>query len=308
MRFRSAIFLSLLLLMLPSTATALISFTGGSFQTSVDVTMPGCQDDAGDVLVSPVSVVCSAGGYSGVASAATGFSGQFDGGEVTASGEAEATSAGPPGTTRSSALSINTASADWTLTAPTHYSLMIESQGGAFVNFSGTGVPFPPPASGVLTGTDYGLAVSVNMSAVANDLGGPTTVVATPQSITAHLTLAEVGSPTLIMGTVLAGGAAMPGLLIEALDGLVVVATTRTASDGSYLLDGIGTSVTLRLSDPGGNFATESSPLLFPPATYNADLTAIASVPALGGALLVGLALTLTLLGSRSAARRTSAR
>lgn len=303
MRFLAILFP---LLTLSPVAMAQIVFQGGSFQTSVSATIPGCTDNAGAVGVSPASAFCSAGGYSAVASGAAGFSTHAQGGEVTASADAAATSTGGPPLQQSNAISTNNAGANWTLSVPTHYSLVTETSGGAFVNFSGAGVPFPPPASGVLTGSAYGLAISTNANAIANDSNGAEIVTAIPQTGTASVTFAEVDSPTLIMGTVLAGGVPMANLVVEALDGVVVVATTRTGNDSTYLLDGIGVSVTLRLSDPSGQFAEETSPLLTPPATYDADLEVNTKVPVLGGPVLVGLALVLALVGARVAAHRRS--
>lgn len=296
-------------LLLAPAALAQITFDGGSFQTEVSAGTPGCLDDGIDgVGVSPGTASCTTGGYSAVASATAGFSSQANGGEVTAAGEAEAATTGGPPLESSTAISTSTAGAAWILGAPAHYSLVIESAGGAFTNFSGMGVPFPAPPSGIVTGTNYSLNVSVNMTAAANDLSGAEIVVATPQTVTASVTFAPVGSPTLIMGTVLAGGSAMPNLLIEALDGPVVVATTQTANDGSYLLDGLPASVNIRSSDPSGAFVTETSSLLFPPATYNTDLAPITTIPALRGPFLLGLALMLALTAVRVSSRRAIVR
>jgi hypothetical protein len=292
---RSPVLFALLLIAAPG-ATAQILFQSGSFQTSVGANTPGCSDPGGDVGVSPATASCVTGGYAAVASGAAGFSTHPSGGQVTVSGEAAATSVGPPSQDQSSAHSTNNAGANWKLSVPTHYSLVTEISGGAFVNFSGPGVAFPPPPSGILTGVDYGLNASVAMSATARDSNGAETVTAVPQAATITVTFAEANSPTLIMGTVLAGGSPMPNLLIEALDGLAVVATTRTGSDSSYLLDGLPASVTLRISDPASIFASETSSLLFPPATFDADLEMNPSVPILRDPLLAGLALLLALI------------
>jgi len=297
-----------LLLLVPA-ATAQIIFQGGAFQTNVSANTPGCSDFGGDVGLSPASATCTTGGYSAVSSATAGFSTHPKGGATTASAEAAATSIGPPAQDQSSATSTNNASAGWKISVTTHYSLVTETSGGAFVNFSGPGISFPAPASGILTGTGigdgYSLNVSVTASAFALDSGGAQTVTGVPQHVIASVTFAEVGSSTLIMGTVLAGGVAMPNLFVEALDGLVVVATTQTANDGSYLLDGLPTSVTLRISDPNSLFVTETSPLLFPPTTYNADLAPISAVPALGASMLLLLTLLLTLIATRNRSHRT---
>jgi hypothetical protein len=294
---RSLVLFALLLVAAPS-ATAQILFQGGSFQTSVAANTPGCSDDlGGGVGVSPATASCVTGGYAAVANGAAGFSTHPNGGEVTASGEATATSVGPPSQGQSSANSTNNAGANWKLSVPTHYSLVTDISGGAFVNFSGPGVAFPPPPSGILTGVDYGLNASVAVSATARDSNGAETVTAVPQAGAIVVTFAEVNSPTLIMGTVLAGGSPMPSLLIEALEGPVVVATTRTGNDSSYLLDDLPASVTLRISDPTNVFASETSSLLFPPTTFDADLEMNPSVPVLSDALLSGLALLLALMG-----------
>jgi hypothetical protein len=76
-----------------------------------------------------------------------------------------------------------------------------------------------------------------------------------------------------------------------------VVATTRTGNDSSYLLDDLPASVTLRISDPANVFASETSSLLFPPTTFDADLEMNPSVPVLSDAVLSGLALLLALMG-----------
>ena len=111
-----------------------------------------------------------------------------------------------------------------------------------------------------------------------------------------QLTFARNASISLIMGTALAGGVGRSGLIVEALDP-APLATTSTGDDGSYLLPDITGPVTIRVSDPEGNFVTAESAPVSPPATVDFDLAPVVQLPALGGPLAVLLCLMLGVAG-----------
>jgi hypothetical protein len=118
-----------------------------------------------------------------------------------------------------------------------------------------------------------------------------------------------VGDPALIQGTVSAFGSGLPGIVVEALDaGQQVVTQTSTGLDGSYLLGGLPGPVAVRVTDPGGSWASQTSGTVTPPATVDFDLTPASALPALGGEALVALCGTLGWLAAgvlRSRARHS---
>ena len=157
------------------------------------------------------------------------------------------------------------------------------------------------PPSGVATASDfYTLRADAFSNALAMDSNGAETVTDGPKSASAQVTFAEVGSSTLIRGTVTSGGVGQRAFLIEALQNGLVIAIATTGDDGTYLLAGLPGTVTIRVSDPEGDLATEFSAPLAPPSTFDAELGAL--VPALPTALVCVLA-TAVLLAARRALR-----
>lgn len=113
------------------------------------------------------------------------------------------------------------------MASDTLYSLSTTISGGASASFSdGSSPPLPP--SGTLRPDIYELCASASALAQAQDVNGVEIVTAGPREASAWITFAPVGSPTLIRGTVLAGGAGMAGLLVEARDGGIVIASALT--------------------------------------------------------------------------------
>jgi hypothetical protein len=154
------------------------------------------------------------------------------------------------------------------------------------------------PASGTLPADIYSLIVSGNAFAVARDINGPETITAIPVTGEGSVRFALVGSMTLVMGVVLADGVGVSGLFVEALDAdALVISSTSTGDDGSYLLPELVGVVTVRASDPAGGFVAQQSESLSPPATQNFDLAPTPAAPALSVfaiALLCGVMLGLT--------------
>lgn len=280
--------LLLVSLLIAPAAFAQITPLGGSVNASVNVSAQGCSQGDGGVGSTQASAACSINGYAAAAGSTATVTVHSFGGVVSGSAEGGATVPGLGSSGQSNAVATGNVAHTWQLGANTHYTLMTETSGGGAVDF-GSGLP----PSGILSPGFYGLLVNTHISLVALDWMGPETVIAVPESAMGRVTFAEVGSPTLILGQVLAGGAAQPGLLVEALDGGVVVASALTANDGAYLLPDLGPSVMLRISDPQGVFATQFSPLLAPPMTFDADLGATVPIPpAAVGLLLLSLGLT----------------
>ena len=275
-------------LFLAPAAFAQITPVGGTVNAFAHVVIPGCDLTDGGVGSTEASTACSLSGYAAAADSTSTLTVHSFGGIVTGSAAGGATVPGLGTSGQSNANGSSSAVHTWQLGGDTHYTLQTEISGGGVVNF---GSSLPP--SGILSAGFYGLAVSASIAVVAFDSMGPETVNAVPESVMGRVTFAEFGSPTLIKGQVLAGGAAQPGLLIEALDGAVIVATAFTANDGAYLLPDLGPSVRLRISDPQGIFATQFSPPVAPPATFDADLGAAVPIPPpVVGFVLVALGLT----------------
>jgi hypothetical protein len=290
--------LLLSILLIPASADAQVTPQGGSFQTTASANAPGCSDNDGGLGISPAAAACVDGqGYAASAGSSAGFAQDAQGGSATVSAEASATVIGSAAHQQSTGNASGIVGMSWLVGSDVHYSLSSDVSGGGFAQLSDNMGILPP--SGVLAaGNSYGFNAGASAFANAKDVNGAETVIATPSDATAVVTFAVVGSLTLVMGTATAGGGGMAGLLVEALDGSqVVVATTLTGDDGSYLLPSIGTTVTLRISDPGARFATAVSPPLSAPATFDTDLAPIPNVPALSGAW--ELVLVVALLAAR---------
>jgi hypothetical protein len=196
---------------------------------------------------------------------------------LSASAQAGATAPGDFPINSSNANAFASSFAGWEVSGTVLYSVSVT--GSAPVTIQGNlGVNLPP--SGTLVASDS-LTVSLNPNAfaLARD-SGPLTA-AESESGDVEVTFALVAATDLIMGTVLGDGSPTAGLRVEALVVGIPVASAQTASDGSYLLPGLPGPVVLRLSDPSGNFVTELSPELTPPATYDADLAPTPAVPGL---------------------------
>lgn len=287
----------ILFLVSASPAAAQVIEQGSSLLTTANAIMPGCTDTDGGAGATEATASCSAMGYSGASSAVTTASSSTSGGEISAFGEASAGSIGPPATQSASANATSQATITWQMLSDTHYSMSLATSGGATAQLDAGGGALP--ASGVATPGFYTLSANASAFAQALDADGVVTVTVGPRSASARVRFAAVGSPTLILGTVSAGGIGAPGLLVEALDGAAVVASTLTGDDGSYLLPDLPGPVAIRASDPAGEFATQVSSPQTPPATFDADLApAVPALPgafpaALGLALLAGAALRL---------------
>ncbi len=265
----------LALFLCPALTAAQVTELGDSLLASASATMPGCTDTDGGADATEAAAACSTMvGYAAAGSARASFTSSTSGGTVDAFAQASAASIGPPATQTATGAGDGQAVVSWTMGSDTLYSLSTTISGGASASFS-DGMSGPLPPSGTLPPDIYELRASASALAQAQDLNGAESVTAGPREASARVTFAPVGSPTLIRGTVLAGGVGTPGLLVEALDGGTVVASTLTGDDGSYLLDGISGPVRLRISDPEGGFASLLSDPLSPPATLNADLEPI---------------------------------
>lgn len=290
----------LVLLILPIPVSAQVVLQGGSFQTSssANTTASGgatCSDPQGGVNVPMAASSCAdADGNTAAGSAQAIVFVDTQGADfsLTTSGGGAVT-VGAPGPLTAQANGGGSANAvrNWFMTNDTLYSMAVATgadfaghaaAASVFVGFSGGSA-----ASGLLSSGSY--ALNANVSATAGGIETGLLTGAASASADVRLTFAEAASPTLVRGTVLAEGVGLPGLLVEAFDGATLIDSALTGDDGSYLLPGVTTSVTLRVSDPEGAFATIESGLLAPPATFDTDLSQASAVPALAPAPL-GLA------------------
>jgi hypothetical protein len=281
---------------LASTAAGQVTLSSSTFQTGSTANTPTCSDPGtGGPSISMGTASCGGPiGYTSASSASADFTATATGGLLAASTQAAA--AAPGGSPVQSSLSTAsaTSSGSWSVMASVHYSVAATGDQNATIQGNG-GVDLAP--SGILPASES-LTVSLNPNVFAQARDNGPLTAASASTGEAEVTFAPVAANDLIMGTILAGGSPMAGLLVEALVSGSPIAATQTASDGSYLLSGIGVPVTLRLSDPGGAFATEFSPLLTPPVTYNADLAPVPAVPGLTRVGLMVLLCGLVSLGS----------
>jgi hypothetical protein len=277
-----------------SAQVALDSFT---IQTAVSANTPSCSDPGSGGVGVPMGTASCAGplGYTSSAGASASFVSNPMGATMSVSSFAAANVPGMVPVDDSNGNASGGVLGNWTANVDAHYS--VSTTGDATTNLSGT-AGGNLPASGTLAMNDV-FSVSINSSVFAFARDNGSLAAADASSGEAEVTFAPVGANDLIMGTILAGGSPMAGLRVEALDGGNPIASVSTASDGSYLLTGITVSVTLRISDPGGDFMTELSPLQNPPATYDADLEPNAAVPGLAGIASAILLVELCVLGFR---------
>jgi hypothetical protein len=261
----------ILLFILPDLAAAQVVEIGTSLLTSASASTPGgCSMMDGGAGFTEATASCAAMGYLGDGSAASSLFSSPAGGSVSVFAVAAATSTGSPSNLTASGQGDSHALVTWQLFSSYHYSLSTSLLDSATASLSGTSGALP--ASGVLTPDFYTLRADGTAFALAQDQNGAETITQGPLAASASVTFAAVGSSTLIRGSVLACGVPVQGLLIEALSGESVVASTVTGDDGSYLLPGLPGAVTLRISDPNGVYATEISASLTPPLTFDADL------------------------------------
>ncbi len=243
----------------------------GSRVATANATTPGCSESDGGADATAAAAACDAQGYTAAASAQASFGSSSSGGTVSAFAQGVATSTGSSSNFTATGAGSGQAVVSWSMLSDTHYSLSVTQADGGTASFS-DGMSGPLPSSGILPADIYQLRAGADALAQARDINGPETVTAGPAQASARVRFAVVGSTTLILGTVLAGGTGAPGLLVEALVGGSVVDSTLTGDDGSYLLPDLPGTVTLRISDPAGGFAPLISAPLSPPATFNADL------------------------------------
>jgi hypothetical protein len=282
----------ILLIASPGLATAQAVELGTSILTTANASVlpGGCSVMDGGGGSTEATASCAAMGSTAAGSAQSSLSSSTSGGSATAFAQASATSSGGPSNLTATGQGGSSALVTWEMLSNTHYSLRTTTSGTGVARLEGPG-PLPP--SGILSPGFYTLRAQGTALAQAQDSNGAETVTAGPHTGTADVTFASVGSLTLILGTVTSGGSGAPGLLVEAIDGGAVVASTSTGDDGSYLLPDLPCSVVLRVSDPEGILATQFSGLLVPPATFDADLSAV--VPALSAPFAVALGLGLAL-------------
>lgn len=247
---------------------------GNSRVATANAVTPGCNEADGGAGATAAAASCDAQGYTAVASASASSTLSADGGTASASAYGVATSTGSISNFTATGSGNGQIALSWSMLSATHYSLSVTVAGGGTAAFS-DGMSGPLPPSGILPADVYQLNVGATALAQARDINGVETVIAGPVSASARVSFAEVGSTTLILGTVLAGGVGTPGLLVEARVGGTVVASTLTGDDGSYLLPDLPGTVTLRISDPAGGFAPRLSAPLMPPATFDVDLEPI---------------------------------
>ena len=264
----------ILLIFFPNVVPAQVFDLGGSLRATATATTPGCTQSDGGGGATQAVASCAAQGYTAAGSARASLISSTSGGSVSAFGEGAATATGSISNFTASGLGDGGAVVSWSMISNTHYSLSTSASGGGTASFS-DGLSGPLPPSGTLPTDIYTLRADAFAFAQAQDINGAESVTAGPLEASARVTFAVVGSSTLILGTVLAGGVGKPGLLVEALDGGTVVASTLTGDDGSYLLPDLPGIVTLRISDPEGGFITQVSAPLTPPATFDADLEPI---------------------------------
>ncbi|MEM7079628.1 MAG: hypothetical protein AAF513_13480, partial [Pseudomonadota bacterium] len=229
------------------------------------------------------------------------------GGEFYVISQAAAGVVQAPGPFNANATASGNASAleNWTLSGDTHFSVALDSQSdfdgtassaNATATFSGGG----GASSGILSAGTYSMLTSASSNAGASESGAQTG--AANAEAMGRVTFAPVGSPTLVRGTITAGGLAQPGLIVEAFDGTTLIDSALTGDDGSYLLPEVLVAATLRVRDPNGGFQTLETSVLAPPAVFDTNLPPLV-VPALplpfAGLLVVGLVLGARLRSGR---------
>ena len=296
--------LALLLALLPlsaSSASAQFTLSSSSTQTGASASTPSCNDFGNGGVGVPLATASCSGpaGYNVASSASASVVTNANGAALEVSAESAAVTPGTLTSKTSNGNAFATSFASWSVSASVLYSISVA--GSTPLSITGNLGVVLPPAGLLVAGDTLTVSFNPNVTALARDSGPVTDAAAA--SGEAEVTLVPLGASDLIMGTVLADGNAMAGLLVEALVSGSPIASTQTASDGSYLLPGLPGSVVLRLSDPGGQFVTELSPTLTPPATYDADLAPTPSVPGLpltGGGILWGVC---AVLGSRALGR-----
>ena len=289
------------------TGLAIVSETAADTRDSIG---GSCSDmDGGPGFTSSTSSCSDAQGETAASSAQTTATSDARGGDFAVVAQAGATAVPAPGPQQAFGLATAGASAleNWTLSSDTFYvvSLSTASDPGgptgsasATATFSGGG----GAPSGLLTAGVYALQATADASALARETGPVTS--AASGSATARVTFAPAVSSTLVRGVVTAGGLPRAGLLVEALDGPVVLDSGLSGDDGSYLLPDVTSPATIRFSDPAGNFQTFESGVVTPPAVVNADLLALPTVPALPAALVLVLALALLAVARGALGRR----
>ncbi len=268
-----------------------------------------CSDmDGGPGVPSSTSSCSDAQGETAASSAQTVATSDARGGDFSVVAQAGATAVPAPGPQQAFGLATAGANAleNWTLSGDTFYVVALSTTsdpGGPTGNASATatfsgggGAP-----SGLLTAGTYALQATADVSALARETGPVTS--AASGSATARVTFAPALSSTLVRGVGTAGGLPMAGLLVEALDGPVVLDSGLSGDDGSYLLPDVTSPATIRFSDPGGIFQAFESGVVTPPAVVNADLLALPTVPALPFALAVVLVLALLVVARSSLGR-----
>ncbi len=296
-------FVALLTLVLALPAFAQITALGLSFQAqssanTTDSNGQNCSDQSGGVGVSAATSSCSdLEGNTAAASAQANATSDARGADFSLVAQVAATAAPPaPGvfSAQGNASASTTALENWSLAADTFYSFAggtaSDSEGAStanvFATFSGGVTPSGQLAAGV-----YSLQASASANAFPIETGELTG--AASASASTRITFAEASSSTLIKGIVQAGGLGQPGLLVEAFDGAALIDSALTGDDGSYLLPAVTTSVTVRISDPAGNFFEVESALLTPPTTFDTNLPAATAVPSLRWPFLAVLALAM---------------
>lgn len=294
--------LCFLLLAVPGVAAAQVLEIGTSLLTSANAQTPGgCNVMDGGGTFTEATAACSTMGYLAAAHAESSLATSTSGGEVSVFAEASATATGSPSDLTASGIANSVASITWYAASDQHYSVSTTLQ-GATASFEDTSGSLP--ASGVLTmGEYYTLNAHGFAFALAQDSNGAETVHAGPLAASAQVTFASVASSTLIRGSVLGCGVPVQGLLVEALSGGAVIASTITGDDGTYLLPDLPGTVDVRVSDPNGVYATEVFAGQTPPIVFDADLGK--QIPALPAPAVVAAALVLAWV-ARTALRRRS--
>ncbi len=304
MHARFSLFVFMLVGFLASPARAEVFLQGESILTVATAQTLGCTDSDGGGGATEATAACAAFGYTAAASAQTSSSASASGGSVSVLAEGGATSVGGNGNQNASGNGTSTAVITWQMTTDTHYSvssLALPTPGNATAGLEDA-VGNPLATSGVVPAGFYVLLAHTMASALAQDVNGAESVSAGPFSASAHVTFAEVGSPTLVLGTITVAGVGRPGLVVDAFVGQTIVASAITAADGSYLLPNLPGTVTLEISDPTGVLAMQTSGPLTPPQTVNVDLPP-PSVPLLSATFAGVMAGVLAAAGRRAAKR-----
>jgi hypothetical protein len=285
-------------------ARAEVFVQGNSILTVATAFTLGCNESHGGGGATDALALCAANGYTAGAAAHTESGASASGGSVSVFAEAGATSVGGSANRTASGNGTSTAVITWQMTTDTHYavsSVSLPTPANASAVFEDT-LGNPLATSGVLAPGFYVLRGTTMASAFAMDVNGAESVSAGPFSASADVTFADVGSPTLVLGTITVGGLGTAGLRVDALASQTVVASAITAADGTYLLPDLPGTITLRISDPTGVVPTKTSGALSPPQTFDLDLPP-PSVPALAAPFAVALGAALLVAGRKACTR-----